>query len=107
MGDIRSLEQGYLNMGHILSFITNLSHLNAVCILLKPNESRLNIVFRTYFTHLVEFLGENMRHNIIFCFTNTRSTFFTPGITAPLLKEVLANFPVTNIPLNKKKHMLL
>ncbi|CAF3592938.1 unnamed protein product [Rotaria sp. Silwood1] len=100
-GDTRGLDQDYLNMEHIISFITNLSHLNAICILLKPNESRLNIVFRSYFSQLTDFLGENIRNNIIFCFTNTRATFFTPGNTAPLLKETLANLPIKHIPFNK------
>jgi hypothetical protein len=36
-------------------------------------------------------LGPNARENIIFCFTNTRATFYTPGNTAPLLREMLIN----------------
>jgi GTPase SAR1 family protein len=98
MGDTRGLAQDDLNMQHILSFINNLSHLNAICILLKPNESKLNVVFRSYFTRLTSFLGENVRNNIIFCFTNT---FFTPGDTAPLLKKTLHDLPIKNIPFDK------
>ncbi|CAF1038301.1 unnamed protein product [Rotaria sordida] len=101
MGDTRGSDQDNLNMQHILSFINNLSHLNAICILLKPNESRLNVVFRSYFSQLTDFLGENIRNNIIFCFTNTRGTFFTPGNTAPLLKEILGKFSIKNIPFKK------
>ncbi|CAF3706643.1 unnamed protein product [Rotaria sp. Silwood1] len=101
MGDTRGLDQDDYNMQHILSFINNLSHLNAICILLKPNESKLNIVLRSYFTHLLNFLSENARHNIIFCFTNTRSTFFAPGDTAPLIKKMINNLPTKDIPFNK------
>ncbi|CAF4093642.1 unnamed protein product [Rotaria sp. Silwood2] len=97
MGDTRGPDQDDLNMQHILSFINNLSHLNAICILLKPNESRLNIVLRSYFSRLLDFLGETMHHNIIFCFTNTRATFFAPGNTGPLLKSMLTSYSFKDI----------
>jgi hypothetical protein len=99
--DTRGIDQDHLNMQHILSYINNLSHLNAICILLKPNESKLNIIFRSCFNQLLSFLGENVRQNIIFCFTNTRTTFFTPGDTAPLLKQMLGNLSIDNIPFDK------
>ncbi|CAF3098623.1 unnamed protein product [Rotaria socialis] len=101
MGDTRGLDQDDLNMQEILSFINNLPHLNAICILLKPNESRLNVGFRSYFSRLIEFLGENVRNNVIFCFTNTRATFFTPGNTALQLRELLANLRIKDIPFKK------
>ena len=101
MGDTRGLDQDDLNMKHILSFINTLPHLNAMCVLLKPNESRLNIVLRSYFTRLLNFLGENARHNLVFCFTNTRSTFYTPGNTAPLLRKMIDNLPMKEISFQK------
>jgi GTP-binding protein EngB required for normal cell division len=102
MGDTRGLDQDDLNMQHILSFINNLSHLNALCILLKPNEARLNVVLRSYFTRLVGFLGEHVCNNVIFCFTSTRTTFFAPGNTGPLLKKMLRSQPIKDIPFGKK-----
>ena len=101
MGDTRGPEQDDLNLQHILSYVNELSHLNAICVLLKPNESRLNIAFRSCLTQLVYFLGENIHENIVFCFTNTRSTFYTPGDTGPLLKKMLQTLPVKNIPFEK------
>ncbi|CAF4338717.1 unnamed protein product [Rotaria sp. Silwood2] len=101
MGDTCDLTQDDLNLQHIISFISNLPHLNAICILLKPNESRLNIILRSYFDRLLKFLGENARHNIIFCFTNTRATFFAPGNTALLLKEMISSCPIKEIPFRK------
>jgi hypothetical protein len=50
---------------------------------------------------LFDFLGENAREKIIFCFTNTRSTFYTPGDTAPLLKKLLGSLPVKGTPFTK------
>jgi hypothetical protein len=46
-------------------------------------------------------LGENVRNNIIFCFTNTQGTFFASGNTAFSLKETLDNLPIKYIPLEK------
>jgi GTP-binding protein EngB required for normal cell division len=101
VGDTRGFDQDDVNMQHILSFINNLTHLNAICVLLKPNESRLNVVFRSYFTRLLGFLGEGVRNNIIFCFTNTRATFFAPGNTGPLLKKMLESHSIEDIPFKK------
>ncbi|UJR17350.1 hypothetical protein I4U23_004245 [Adineta vaga] len=101
MGDTRGLEQDDLIMQHILSYINSLPYINAVCILLKPNESKLNILFRSYFTQLLSFLGEKIRNNIIFCFTHTRATFFAPGNTVPLLKKLLHSNSIKNISLKK------
>jgi GTP-binding protein EngB required for normal cell division len=101
-GDTRGLDQDDRNMQHILEYINNLSHLNAICFLLKPNASRLDISFRTCLTQLFNLLEPNARNNIIFCFTNARSTFYTPGDTAPLLKKMLSSFTITDIPFKKE-----
>jgi GTPase SAR1 family protein len=101
-GDTRGLEQDDLNMQHILQYINNLPHLNAVCFLLKPNETRLNIFFQTCITQLFDVLGPNAHQNILFCFTNARSTFYTPGNTAPLLRTMLNSLSIKDIPFNKK-----
>jgi GTPase SAR1 family protein len=101
IGDMRGVAQDDLNMQHILSYINNLTHLSAICILMKPNNDRLNIFFRSCFMQLFDLLGENARDKIIFCFTNARSTFYTPGNTAPLLKKLLESLPVERIPFTK------
>ena len=101
IGDVRGLAQDDINMQHILLYLSNLSHLNGVCILMKPNNSRLNIFFRSCFLQLFDLLGESARDRIMFCFTNSRSTFYTPGNTGPLVKELLKSLPVQDIPFNK------
>ncbi|CAF1422807.1 unnamed protein product [Rotaria sp. Silwood1] len=101
IGDSRGIDQDDLNMQNILLLINNLSHVNVICILLKPNESRLNIILRSYFNRLLNFFGENACHNIVFCFTNTRATFYAPGDTAPLLKKMINSVPDKHIPFNK------
>jgi GTP-binding protein EngB required for normal cell division len=101
-GDTRGLDQDDLNMQYILEYINNLTHLNALCFLLKPNTSQINKFFRTCLTQLLELLGPNNCQNIIFCFTNARSTFYTPGDTAPLLKDILKSLSTHNISFNKE-----
>ena len=101
-GDTRGLEQDDLNMQHILQYLRKLSHLNAVCFLLKPNVTRLNVSFRTCLMQLFEQFGANFSHNFIFGFTNARSTSYTPGDTAPLLRTMFESLPVKKISLRKE-----
>ena len=101
-GDTRGLQQDDQNMQHVLQHISHLTHLNAICFLLKPNSSRLNMFFRTCLTQLFTFLAPAARKNVIFCFTNARSTFYTPGDTAPLLKAMLADSSMSDIPFQKE-----
>ncbi|CAF1116537.1 unnamed protein product [Rotaria sordida] len=102
IGDTRGSSQDDVNLQHILSYVNNLTHLNAICILLKPNNVRLNIFFRSCFIQLIDLLGENTRDKIIFCFTNSRSTFYTPGSTAPALKTLLESLPMKTMSLTKE-----
>ncbi|CAF4363096.1 unnamed protein product [Rotaria sp. Silwood2] len=101
-GDTRGLDQDDRNMEHTLQYINNLTHLNAICFLLKPNASRLNIFFRTCLIQLFSHLDPTARNNIIFCFTNARSTFYTPGNTAPLLKTMLASSSMNDFSFKKE-----
>ncbi|CAF4027449.1 unnamed protein product [Rotaria sordida] len=89
-------------MEHILEYVNNLTHLNAICFLLKPNESKLNIYYRLCITQLFSVLDRNNVKNIIFCFTNSRSTFYTPGDTAPLLKKMLNSLSIGNVSFKKE-----
>lgn len=89
IGDTRGLEQDAKNFEHILAYISQYEHLNGICILLKPNEERLNILFRFCIKELLTHLHVSARDNIIFIFTNSRSTFYAPGATAPQLRILL------------------
>ncbi|CAF1318936.1 unnamed protein product [Rotaria sp. Silwood1] len=101
-GDTRGIEQDNLNMQHIIEYLNKFKYLNAICIFLKSNESRLNIYFRSCLTQLFHLLGSNSRHNIIFCFTNSRSTFYTPGNTTSLIQHMISSFSISDIPFQKK-----
>jgi hypothetical protein len=99
--DTRDVVQDDRNIQHILGYSKHLSHIDFVCFFLKPNEARLNITYKLCLTQLVPWLDSNIDQNIIFCFTNARSTLYTPGNTAPLLQTMLNSLPMRNIPFHK------
>ena len=101
IGNVRGVAQDDINMQHILSYLNNLSHLNGVCILMKPTNAQLSIYSRSYFIQLIDYLGESIRDRIMFCFTNSRVTFYTPGDTGPLVKQLLKSLPVQGVPFLK------
>ena len=89
IGDTRGPEQDKKNFEQILSYIANLSELHGICILLKPNNARLTLMFKFCIKELLTHLHKSASDNIVFCFTNARSTFYRPGDTLPALKSLL------------------
>jgi GTPase SAR1 family protein len=102
IGDTRGVTQDIKNIDHILTYINTLPYLNAVCLLLKPNASRLNVFFRSCVRQLLTYLTPIGFNNIIFCFTNSRSTFYAPGDTGRLLREMLNQENLNDIPFGKE-----
>ncbi|CAF4504466.1 unnamed protein product [Rotaria sp. Silwood2] len=92
VADTRGLEQDTKNFHEILTYISQYEHLNAICILLKPNEERLNILFKFCIQELLRHIHLSANENIIFIFTNARSTFFAPGNTSQLLTVLLRQY---------------
>jgi GTPase SAR1 family protein len=99
--DSRGQNQDEKNLNKIFSFIQNQPHLNALCILLKPNVKELNPSFRTSFIQLLHHLGDQFSNNIFFCFTNSRSTL-TFGDTGPVLKRFLQTTQQNQIQMDKE-----
>jgi GTP-binding protein EngB required for normal cell division len=89
------------NIKHILEYVKNLTHLNAVCFLVKPDSSQLLDSFQSCFVQLFNRLGANARKNVIFCFTNALMTFSMPGNTAPLLRNMFASHSMNDILFNR------
>src|SRR6185312_5955572 len=89
IGDTRGLDKDKENFENILKYIARYKHLNGICILLKPNSARLTVVFRFCIQELLSHLHRNAKDNIVFCFTNSRTTFYRPGETfVPLRKQL-------------------
>jgi GTPase SAR1 family protein len=110
IGDTRGLEQDTKNFLEILNYIAQYEHLNGVCILLKPNEERMTILFRFCVNELLRHLHVSASENLIFVFTNARSTFFMPGTTKKLLQGLLDKHRVdhnVDIPFSRENSFLL
>ena len=92
IGDVRGLEQDEKNFENILAHLSYYDEIHGICILLKPNDSRLTTTFRFCITELLSHLHKSAAENIVFCFTNARSTFYRPGDTLPMLKSLLSEY---------------
>lgn len=101
VGDTRGIEQDNINFENILSFIADLKYLNAICILLKPNNSRLTVMFNFCIKQLLSRLDKSASNNLVFVFTNTRSSFYRPSETLPALRKLLGELQDVKISLDK------
>ncbi|KAK4872829.1 hypothetical protein RN001_014858 [Aquatica leii] len=97
IGDTRGIDQDNVNFENVLSFIGELKYLNAICILLKPNNSRLTVMFEFCIKQLLSRLEKSASENLIFVFTNTRGTSYRPGETLVSLKKLLDGVKGVNI----------
>ena len=104
IGDTQGVLQDEKNFEDILAYISQFEYLSGICILLKPNEERLNILFRFCVKELLRHLHVHARENLMFVFTNARATSFHPGSSAPLLRQLLKNIndqSNTEVPFSK------
>ncbi|KAF5308238.1 hypothetical protein FQR65_LT06231 [Abscondita terminalis] len=102
VGDTRGIDQDKINFENVMTFIAEFNYLNAICILLKPNNSRLTVMFEFCIKQLLSKLEKSASKNLIFVFTNTRSTFYRPGETLPSLRKLLSSLKGIDIPCEKK-----
>ncbi|KAI9204709.1 uncharacterized protein BJ171DRAFT_618835 [Polychytrium aggregatum] len=104
MGDTRGIDQDKKNMDLIIKYIADYPEINGILMLLKPNNSRLTTWFRFCIKELLKSLHKDCVKNIIFMFTNARSTLYRPGDTMPALKKLLGEVKRdsgVDIPVNK------
>ena len=94
VGDTRGLEQDKLHIEYILKFLSQVDELHAICIMLKPDETRLGLMFKFYIQELFKHMHKDAIKNIVFCFTNSRTTQFKPGGSVTLLKKLLQEHKV-------------
>lgn len=102
IGDARGIEQDKKNFQNILSTLSHLQEIHGICILLKPNSARLTVMFRFCIKELLMYLHRGASKNIVFCFTNSRSTFYKPGDTLPGLTALLKENKDVEIVVNPK-----
>ena len=107
IGDTRGIKYDKENLLFLLNFISQYKQINAIFILMKPNQSKLNAQFKYCILELLKFLNKSAADNIIFVFTNARGTDYQLGDTGPvlnyILKEIREKPPHVNIELKKKE----
>ncbi|KAK0656595.1 hypothetical protein B0T16DRAFT_315380 [Cercophora newfieldiana] len=100
VGDTRGPAADRKNMADILATINSYDELHGIIILLKSNNARLTVTFRFCIQELLTHLHRDALHNIVFGFTNTRISNYTPGDTFGPLKTLLEQHPDIVLPLN-------
>lgn len=101
IGDTRGVSQDNENMTDILTILRTYNNLHGILILLKPNASRLTVMFRFCIKQLLTHLHRNAARNIAFGFTNTRSSHYKPGDTFKPLGRLLEEYQSVKIGLVK------
>lgn len=101
IGDTRGVDQDNKNMVDILNVLRNYDKLHGIMILLKPNEARLDVMFRFCIKQLLTYLHRNAARNLVFGFTNSRSSNYGPGDTFKPLTGLLDDHKSLNIGLFK------
>ena len=91
---------------HILNYVNQLSHLNAVCFLLQPDASQLSTTFRACFSQVINRLGPTVHDNVVFCFTNALMSRGKKRIFSDLKSRKIPKNPEKSrkIPENPKIH---
>ena len=102
IGDLRGIEQDQKNFENTLSHLSYYDEIHGICLLLKPNESRLRAIFRFCISDLLSHLHKSAANNILFCFTNARNTFYRPGDTLPMLQRLLSEYKEAAVSISPK-----
>ncbi|KAK8063208.1 hypothetical protein PG996_007860 [Apiospora saccharicola] len=103
IGDTRGEEFDKLNMSKVLSTLNRFSSLHGIMILVKPNNARLNVIFRFCVEELLTHLHREAVRNIVWGFTNTRQSNYTPGDTLSPLTTLLKKHEGLGLRLTTKK----
>ncbi|CAG2171010.1 unnamed protein product [Oppiella nova] len=92
IGDTAGMEMDDKNLENLLDFISNYREIDAICLLLKPDSPRRNVLIDYCFNRLLSQLSRSASKNILFLFTKCRGTQYAPGESAPAIKAVLDEF---------------
>ena len=101
IGDVRGVEHDERNIEGILAYLSLYGDIHGICVMLKPNESRLTTTFKFCITELLTHLHKSAAKNVAFCFTHARSTFYKPGDTLPILEALLTELKGVSISLTQ------
>uniref|UniRef100_A0A914PU57 G domain-containing protein n=1 Tax=Panagrolaimus davidi TaxID=227884 RepID=A0A914PU57_9BILA len=102
IGDTRGTKADADNFAAILNYISHHKEIHGICILLKPNNSKMSLTFKYCINELLIHLHRSAAENIAFCFTNSRNTFYSPGDSMPVLEKYLENMTDIDISLSRE-----
>ncbi|KRT83218.1 50S ribosome-binding GTPase, partial [Oryctes borbonicus] len=103
LGDTKGINADHGNTKKLIDFIEQLEHVNAVCILLKPTNCKLNALFNFCIQNILSHLNRDVVNNVIFVFTNSRGSSFKPGEALQPLKAAIASISAPGINLRCSK----
>ncbi|XP_066142894.1 uncharacterized protein [Euwallacea fornicatus] len=105
MGDTRGINADEENCENILSYISRLHNLHAICYLTKSQQSRATVYFKYCVSQILSRLEKSAGKNIIFVFTHSKGSNYSAGDTLQLLRdlteEIRKNPAHTEIPLDR------
>ncbi|XP_063922638.1 uncharacterized protein LOC135137028 [Zophobas morio] len=105
IGDTAGPDKDDQNCEGILSYLSQLNKINAICLLMKPTNDRNTVLFSYCVRRLLSQLHKSACDNVVFLFTNTKGTDYRPGATFTLLKSLVEEIetrpPFVKIPINK------
>ena len=93
-------EKDKQHVDDILHFVGRFDKLHAICILLKPNQTRITEGFAYCITEILRNLHESACNNVIFIITNVKSTDFTPGRILATLRDFFHQNSLTKVKVN-------
>jgi hypothetical protein len=89
IGDTHRINADNKNMENNLSFMGQFNEIHTFCLLFKLNNSRITVNFEFCIKQLLCHLQKNASRNILFILTKAKSSHFSPGDTAPALRQIL------------------
>jgi hypothetical protein len=102
MGDNRGVEYDKKNMADVLMTIKSFAELHGILVLLKPNTAQITTAVLSYVTDLLVHLHPSATSNLVFGFTNSRISNYTPGDTFTPLKDFLTRSADIGLSLSTK-----
>ncbi|ROT36390.1 hypothetical protein SODALDRAFT_282232, partial [Sodiomyces alkalinus F11] len=102
IGDTRGVEQDQKNMENILATVGHHDNIHCILVLLKPNMSRLTLMFRFCVNELLTHLHKDAARNLVFGFTNTRQTNYMPGDSYKPLQTLIRSHKSIDIKLGRE-----
>ncbi|KAI9687021.1 MAG: hypothetical protein M1822_002431 [Bathelium mastoideum] len=100
MGDTRGVDVDKKNMADVLDTLSGYDELHGILILLKSNAARMTVTFTYCIEELLTHLHQNAAKSMVFGFTNTRISGYTPGDTFGPLTRLLRERPQIGVTLS-------